>query len=97
MSARQTSMFGANAGISPPADKRLTPEPRPLPPARFTTALAGLGFGELYFLPRAQLELGLRVVRYDDCKRCKAETSHVFTLIALRPRTWARACLECHG
>jgi len=90
----QYEMFGANSGLGrTPAHKRLTPDPRPA--AQCPRPLAGLGFGELYFLPRRALELGLRVVRWDDCKRCGAETSHVFTLIGLCPRTWARACLEC--
>lgn len=70
-------------------------DPRPAAVAATTREIAGLGFGELYFIPRAQLEIGVRVVRWDDCRRCGAETSHVFTLIALRPRVWARACLEC--
>lgn len=90
-------MFGANARTSPRVDKRLTPDPRSAtsPQAAARQPLAGLGFGELFFLPRRALELGLRVVRWDDCRRCGRETSHVFTLIYLSPRTWARACLEC--
>lgn len=93
-------MFGANPGeISKrqPAHARQAPDPRPAytPQADKPTPTAGLGFGELFFLPRSKLELGLRVVRWDDCRRCRMDTSHVFTLIALCPRTWARACLEC--
>lgn len=92
----QLSMFGANARTSPQADKRRIPSPRPaILPQEAAKPLAGLGFGELFFLPRRALELGLRVVRWDDCRRCGRDTSHVFTLIYLSPRTWARACLEC--
>lgn len=92
----QLSMFGANAT---PVNKRQAPDPRlAVPPpssAAQPAALAGLGFGELFFIPRRQLEMGIRVVRWDDCRRCGRETSHVFTLIGFMPRTWARACLEC--
>jgi len=96
----QVEIFGVGAEARPPAanvPKRWGAEPRPAAEPLSSRQRAGLGFGDLFFLPRAQLEIGLRVVRWDDCRRCGAETSHVFTLIYTRPRTWARACLECRA
>lgn len=93
----QLQIFGVDRIVCPPAaipTKRQGPDPRPAADPVRSSKLAGLGFGELFFIPRAQLEIGLRVVRWDDCRHC-GEASHVFTLIALRPRTWARACLMC--
>lgn len=96
--SQQQNLFSARV-VPPTRMQLIVKEPRSAVRAatatRSAAPLAGLGFGELIWIPRSKLEIGLRCVRWDDCRRCGRDTSHVFTLIALGPRTWARACLEC--
>lgn len=91
----QTEIFGANPATPLVGNKRWSAPPRSAAEPKSSSSIAGLGWGDIYFIPRAKLEIGIRVVRFDDCRRCGRDTSHVFTLIAFGPRTWARACLEC--
>lgn len=42
-----------------------------------------------------EIEIGIVVVRGEDCRKCNHFTSHAFTLTSIRPRRWVYECLRC--
>ena len=47
------------------------------------------------FIPSDELNLGMVIVRGEDCMRCGKWWSHSYTLVRIRPRRWLMECLNC--
>jgi len=46
-------------------------------------------------MPRDRIEIGMRVLRWDRCRRCGEDWTQELTLLEASPRTWGVRCLRC--
>lgn len=46
-------------------------------------------------IPTSELYVDMRVMREEECQRCKQHTNHEYVLRSVTPRFWTYQCTEC--